>query len=146
MFSKSKSVVKAPEKNHGTTLISQQTIITGNVSFTGEIFIEGIVKGNISAESGILNIAPSGRVEGDISAMHVVVGGRVNGSVYAYEYLELTSTASVTGNVFYRSIEMEKGAQANGRLEHHSEELSDGRSLLGSLNVEDDAILEMDNS
>ncbi|USE38466.1 polymer-forming cytoskeletal protein [Endozoicomonas sp. SCSIO W0465] len=108
------------DKQGSTTLISSETIIDGDIHFCGTVHIEGRVKGNVSADQGLLTIAHNGSVEGNVRVQRVVVDGHVRGNVYAEEHLELASRAVITGNVFYNVIEMTKGAQVNGNLEHHA--------------------------
>ncbi|MGI2029959.1 bactofilin family protein [Endozoicomonas acroporae] len=119
MFGKSKTAGNVA-KHGSTTLISSETIITGDIHFSGSVHIEGRVKGNVSADQGMLTIAHNGSVEGDVRVQRVVVDGHVRGNVFAEEHLELASRAEITGNVFYNVIEMTKGSQVNGSLEHHS--------------------------
>ncbi len=117
MFGKNKAI-NASGKESSTTLISSETTITGDVQFSGAVHLEGRVIGNINADSGLLTIAQTGNVQGDVRAQRVVVDGHVRGNVYAEEHLELASRAIITGNVFYNVIEMTKGSQVNGSLEH----------------------------
>ena len=101
------------------TLISANVVVTGNISFTGGIQIDGCVRGDISAEEGessLLRVSQQGKVIGQIFAPNVIVNGRVDGDVYASEHLELSPSACVTGDVYYRSVEMQRGAQVNGNL------------------------------
>ena len=101
------------------TLISANVVVSGNISFTGGIQIDGCVRGDISAEEGdgsLLRVSQQGKVIGQIYAPNVVVNGRVDGDVYAAEHLELSPSACITGDVYYRSIEMQRGAQVNGKL------------------------------
>ena len=49
MFGKSKATLPRAS-NHGHTLISRSTEIVGDIHFTGELIIEGKVKGNMYAE------------------------------------------------------------------------------------------------
>ena len=134
MFSKTKSVGTAKSTGNNqhdqTTLISTGTTITGDLAFSGATHVEGAIKGNVTAEEGLLIIAHSGKVEGDIRAPKIVVDGHVRGNVYAEEHLELASRAVITGNVFYSVIEMEKGSQVNGSLEYLPNGLPDVRPLL----------------
>ncbi|WP_419533153.1 bactofilin family protein [Endozoicomonas sp.] len=130
MFGKSKAAGNVSNKHGSTTLISSETTITGDIHFTGAVHIEGRVKGNISADHGLLTIAHSGSVEGDVRAQRVVVDGHVRGNVFAEEHLELASRAVITGNVFYSVIEMTKGSQVNGSLEHHPNGVPAGQQPL----------------
>ena len=43
---------------------------------------------------------------------------RVKGDILAHDRVELGATARVTGNVYYALIEMEMGAEINGKLIH----------------------------
>ncbi|OED42831.1 hypothetical protein ACH42_11640 [Endozoicomonas sp. (ex Bugula neritina AB1)] len=136
MFSKNKSTAGSTvsavssKQQDQTTLISSGTTITGDTAFSGTMHVEGIIKGNVSADEGLLTVAHSGKVEGDIQAPKIIIDGQVRGNVYAEEHLELASRAAITGNVFYSVIEMEKGSQVNGSLEYHPNGMPDVRPLL----------------
>ncbi|MGB1272333.1 MAG: bactofilin family protein, partial [Endozoicomonas sp.] len=130
MFGKHKARVDAGGKHDSTTLISSDTCVTGSISFTGAVHVEGRVNGDISADQGLLTIAHSGSVEGDIRAQRVVIDGHVRGNVVAEEHLELASSAVITGNVYYNVIEMTRGSQVNGSLEHQPNGFVDARPLL----------------
>ncbi len=104
-----------------TTLVSTETVIVGDVHFSGVLDVEGLVKGNIVAEPGkdaLVRIVDKGRVEGEIRAPSVVINGAVEGDVYATVHLELASRARVLGDVYYALVEMAAGAEVNGNLAH----------------------------
>lgn len=67
-----------------------------------------------------LTVAEHGVIEGEIRAQVVVISGRLDGDVHASEKVELTPSARVNGNVHYQVVEMNAGAQLNGRLIHAS--------------------------
>lgn len=103
------------------SLIGVGTTITGNVSFTGGLRIDGEVKGNVSSAAdspGMLVISERARVEGEIHVSHLVVNGAIDGPVTCTEFLELQPNARVSGDVFYTSLEMHLGAVVQGRLVH----------------------------
>lgn len=108
-----------------TTLVSSDTVIMGDVRFSGVLDIEGLVQGNIIAEPGkdaLVRVVDKGRVEGEIRAPSVVINGAVQGNVYATRHLELAAKARVQGNVFYALVEMAAGAEVNGSLAHMADE------------------------
>lgn len=146
MFSKSKSSepVNITKTQDSTTLISSDTAIQGNVKFTGVMHLEGAVQGNITSEDGLLAVAKSGDVEGDIHAPRIVIDGTVRGNVYASEHLELVSGAVIEGNVFYQVIEMAKGAQVNGGLKHYANGIPEQRSLPKQIPMNDSAKIAQD--
>lgn len=109
----------------GTTLISRDTNIVGDVHFAGTLEVEGLVQGRIVAMPGreaLVRVVGRGRVEGEIRAPHVVIDGVVDGDVHAGKQLELAPNGRVTGNVYYARVEMAAGAAVNGNLTHVGEE------------------------
>ena len=107
-----------------TTLISRDVEIVGDINFTGNLDIEGVVKGNIVARSGgkdaVVRIVDKGRVEGEIRAPSVIVNGEIIGDVHSTKHLELASKARVQGNVHYTLVEMAIGAEVNGGFKHEA--------------------------
>ena len=115
-------------KNRIDSLIGAETRIEGNLSFSGGLRVDGEVNGNIVAVPGkpsTLVLSELGRVNGEISATHLMLNGVVDGPVRAVEYLELQSKAKVTGNVHYKSLEIQLGATVEGRLIHLTDAVSD---------------------
>lgn len=110
-------------KSHGpaNTLVSRSTEIVGDVHFSGELIIEGKVKGNIYAEDdsdALIRIAEKGSVEGEICVPSVIINGLVQGDVRSTKHIELAAKAVVVGNVYYHLIEMVMGSEVNGNLLH----------------------------
>jgi cytoskeletal protein CcmA (bactofilin family) len=122
--SKVKKTLKA-KTGVADTLISQQTIITGDIHFSGVLYIDGHVKGNIlsvETEDTLLTIGINGIVEGDIQAPYITILGRIIGNVNALERIELMKKAHVNGNVNYQLMEMAIGAEINGKMLRSVEE------------------------
>ena len=106
------------------TVIGAQTRLEGDISFSGGLHVDGVINGNIFAESGsesVLTVSERGRIEGDVRVPNLVLNGAVEGDVHASERVELASHAKVTGNVYYNLIEMAMGAEVNGNLVHRGE-------------------------
>jgi len=104
-----------------TTLVSRDTVIVGDIHFSGNLDIEGLVQGNILAQpdqEAFVRIVQDGRVEGEVRAPSVVINGAVEGDVYSSKHLELAAKAMVHGNVFYTLVEMAAGSEVNGSLKH----------------------------
>ncbi|MDZ7829334.1 MAG: polymer-forming cytoskeletal protein [Halofilum sp. (in: g-proteobacteria)] len=101
------------------TLIGHQTEITGNIHFEGGLHIDGLVKGNVTADNdsgSVAIVSEQGRIEGELRVPHILINGRVAGDVHAAERLDLATNARVEGDVYYRTIEMAGGAEINGKL------------------------------
>lgn len=107
----------------GTTLISADTVIRGEVRFKGNLDVEGRVCGDILSEPGtdaMVRVVDGACVEGDIRVPLVLINGLVEGDVYASNQLELAPRARVEGDVYYALVEMSVGAQVNGSLTHEA--------------------------
>lgn len=103
------------------TLIGAGTRIIGDVQFTGGFHVDGHIKGNVDSpqDSGsTLSISDAGVVEGSVAVPNVILNGTIKGDILAQERVELGGTARVSGNVYYGLIEMEMGAEINGKLIH----------------------------
>lgn len=115
-FSSSPAQAKGPAMD---TLIGRQTEITGDVSFSGGLHIDGRIKGNVTSVSdkaSSLSVSESGVIEGNVRVGSVVVNGRVVGEVRVAERLVLGAKARIIGDVRYRVLQMEAGALVNGQL------------------------------
>ncbi|HOV56660.1 MAG TPA: polymer-forming cytoskeletal protein [Rhodanobacteraceae bacterium] len=120
MFSSNK---KAAAPFGSTTLIAKGTVVRGDISFGGALYLEGRVEGTLRAEGGeaVLTLSDQGAVHGEIHAPRVTINGEVRGDIHAGERLELAGAARIEGNVYYKVLEMAAGAQVNGRMVHQAE-------------------------
>jgi len=119
-----------PKPQRIDTLIGAGTRIIGDVQFDGGFHLDGQIKGNVDAKAeskATLSVSDSGVVEGAVAVPNVILNGTVNGDILAHERVELGSTAKVTGNVYYNLIEMEMGAEINGKLIHEPRQGESGK-------------------
>ncbi|WIM05243.1 MAG: polymer-forming cytoskeletal protein [Candidatus Nitricoxidivorans perseverans] len=103
------------------SLIGAGTVITGDITYSGGLRVDGEVKGNVRStdeQPSTLVISEHARIEGEISVSHLVINGTVIGPVHSSEFLELQTRARVTGDMEYNTIEMHLGAVVQGRLVH----------------------------
>lgn len=114
-----KKRVSIPLAKGEITLLASDAHVQGDIRFAGNLEIEGKVTGNILMEESRearLRIAPGGVVQGDIYVSHIIVSGRVEGSLHSTGQIELTDGSVVEGNLHYRLLEVEKGAVVNGNF------------------------------
>lgn len=133
MFGK-KSKVKSTRID---TLVGKNTTVHGNISYSGGLHIEGKVVGNIDAEPGednVLIVSESGRVKGHVQGPIIILNGQVDGDVKSSASLELASKAKVRGDVYYKLLEMEVGAEVNGSLIHKSNPQAPKNTAAGAKN------------
>jgi len=109
-------------------LIGAGTTIEGDITFTGGLRVDGRVRGNVVAsdgKAGTLVLSEQAQIEGEVRVSHVVINGTLVGPIHAAEYIELQSKANVTGDVYYKSLEIQLGAMLQGRLVFQSDSKSD---------------------
>lgn len=105
----------------GITLVATNCELVGDVHFSDQLLVNGVVKGNIYAQAGskaTVTISEKGQVRGEIRVPNVIVNGKVNGDIRSDKHIELAARAEVHGNVYYNLIEMVKGSKVEGHLLH----------------------------
>ena len=106
------------------TLVGHNTQIEGDIHFNGGLHVDGVVKGNVTADSNssaILTLSENGTIEGEVRVPNIILNGNIIGDVYAADRIELAVQARVNGNVYYNLLEMVMGAEVNGSLVHRLE-------------------------
>lgn len=121
---------KSGSKPHNNIecLIGAGTTIEGSIIFSGGLRVDGRVHGDVIAaddKPGTLVLSEQAQIEGEIRVSHVVINGTVIGPVHAAEYVELQPKANVTGDVHYKTLEIQLGAVVQGRLVYESADKSE---------------------
>ncbi|MCW8828521.1 MAG: polymer-forming cytoskeletal protein [Gammaproteobacteria bacterium] len=122
MFSRKKDDARG-KRTKIDTLIGQNSELRGDVVFSGGLHVDGVIQGNVYAEGdsgSTLSVSERGLIEGEVRVPNIVLNGSVKGDVHAAEHIELAKMARVTGNVYYKLIEMARGAEVNGNLVHRA--------------------------
>ena len=91
--------------------IGSEMTVVGKIICNGIIKIYGFVEGELSASNAI--IADSARIDGDIVAEELTIGGRVKGDIYALR-VKLRDTAVVEGDIYHRSLSIDENAWFEG--------------------------------
>ena len=111
------------------TLIGAKTDLKGDIIFTGGLRVDGKVRGNITAKgdgNSTLVLSENAMVTGNVTVPHIITNGTIKGNVRAAERIELQPKAEITGDVYYKVIEMSLGAVINGNLLREAVELNKG--------------------
>lgn len=115
MFStKSKSELEIPSSPAGTSLIGAGTVIKGDIVSSGDIRIDGILKGNISGSAKVL-IGAEGVVEGDIEGQQADILGKVTGKIVIKDLLNLRGKSVIKGNISAGKLQVEPTVTFNGQ-------------------------------
>lgn len=111
--------VRTKKASDVASVIGFGVSIEGDVHFSGTLRLDGTVRGKISAlpgESATLIVGAGGRVEGEVAVSRLVMHGTVHGGMTRCDNLELASTARLTGNLCYASIDVSPGAIVEAQL------------------------------
>ena len=95
------------------TLIGPGSFVSGDIKINGFIRIDGDIKGKIESSSNII-IGERAKIQGNITASSIVVGGIVLGDITAPKGIKLLSTSVVIGYIITKSIQIEDDAIFNG--------------------------------
>ena len=97
-------------------IIGKQITISGKLSGTEDLIIEGRVEGAVKL-SNHLTVEGSGVVEADIEVEDLTVNGAIHGDIQASRSISINEGAKVEGNIRAPRIIIEDGARFKGRVE-----------------------------
>jgi cytoskeletal protein CcmA (bactofilin family) len=104
------------------SVISADLVVTGTLSSTGDMQVDGRVEGDV--HSAGLVIGEKAVIQGEVLADEVTVRGRVEGSIRARKIL-LCSTCHVEGNILHEAFAVEAGAFFEGNCRHSDNPLAE---------------------
>jgi cytoskeletal protein CcmA (bactofilin family) len=98
-------------------VIGKAVVVRGELSFDGDLTVEGTVEGYVLVRDGTLVIARSAQIDADVRATRVLVIGTVRGGIAASERIELAPTAVVDGSLSASRVLLADGARFNGAID-----------------------------
>lgn len=90
--------------------LSKSIKVKGEISGSGDLYIDGEVEGKIDLQGNSVTVGPEGRVQADVSARDLSVQGRVQGNVQVSERALIRATGTVEGELRTARICVEDGA------------------------------------
>ena len=114
---------KRPDVGKVDSLIGNKTFFEGKIRADGGIRIDGAVKGSVECQ-GILVVGGRGKIEADIVADSVIIGGEIVGNILAKDRLEITSKAKVRGDIVTSHLIIDEGVTFEGSCHMLTEEKS----------------------
>lgn len=97
-----------------STLISEGSVLEGNLKAPAFARIDGQVNGDVSIDEGLI-LGEKGQVKGNINTKEIVVYGTVNGDIFTSS-LEIRATGHITGDIKTQNLVVENGGVYNGNL------------------------------
>ena len=94
-------------------IISQGTDITGDVKSTGDIRIDGSLKGNLNTKGKVV-IGTTGKVNGEIVCKNSEISGTIEGRIVVGQLLILKASSKIFGDIETTKLSIEPGAIFSG--------------------------------
>lgn len=113
------------------SVIAAELVIEGKISGNGDVRIGGRFKGDVQIE-GNFRIDAGARLEGQVRAAIVVVGGELQGNIDAAKQVDVLSTGIIVGDVKAATITVAAGSRMRGHVEFGWEDKHASLELKGS--------------
>jgi cytoskeletal protein CcmA (bactofilin family) len=121
------------------SIIGRGAIFKGKISNASTIEINGRVDADIKSDK--VTLGKNASLEGSITSELVVISGNYQGKIKA-DSVWLTDTSIITGEINYKSLQMDRGAALNCKIIHNWDERKIKAKKTGNI---DDEITEDDN-
>jgi cytoskeletal protein CcmA (bactofilin family) len=119
--------------------IGKSIVISGQLSGSEDLTIEGHVDGKIELRNHVLTIGANGRITAQVIAKAIIVLGQVTGNLSATEKVDIRESGSVEGDIVAPRVAIADGSHFRGSIDMQRKEQpapvdrsSDGRVLVPS--------------
>lgn len=113
------------------SVIAAELTIEGKIVGSGDVRIAGRFKGDVQVD-GNFRIDSGARLEGQVRAGVVVVGGELQGNIDAAKQVDVLSTGVIVGDVKAASITVAAGSRMRGHVEFGWDEKHGAIELKGN--------------
>ena len=118
IFIDSAPTTPIPAADNAAAYIGQGVTVRGELEVPGEVFINGIFEGTLTAIKIV--IGETGQVSGNTTAEIIHVYGSIERKLVALDFLNIHDTGSVFGDVVYASIQSARGSKLQGTIERRA--------------------------
>jgi cytoskeletal protein CcmA (bactofilin family) len=101
------------------SIIGKDVLFKGKITNSKTIEIHGRVEADIKSEK--ITLGKSANYDGGIQADLVVISGKYQGKLKA-DSVWLTDSSIISGEINYKSLQMDRGAALNCRVVHNWDE------------------------
>jgi len=95
------------------SIIGEGSELKGEFKVSGTLRIDGVFAGEVHTDGKII-ISQTGHVKTDLKGGIIVIGGTVEGNVYATKQVTLLKTAKLMGDIITPSLIVEEGVVFEG--------------------------------
>jgi cytoskeletal protein CcmA (bactofilin family) len=95
-------------------VVGEGVVLNGILEVPNMALVSGVINGDLKVQS--LIVGSTGKIEGKVDCQIADIAGDVRDDLRAHKLLVIRGTATLSGNIFYKDIEIEKGAKISGQL------------------------------
>jgi len=104
------------KSTNSQTIIAEDVSIDGDMILSGNVTIYGEIRGSVQAD-GAIQLAKSGKIFGNVKATMIQINGFIEGDALINGPAELLKGCELVGNLQYKVLTIEDGAQFSGRCD-----------------------------
>ncbi|MBV6493041.1 MAG: hypothetical protein LDLANPLL_01048 [Turneriella sp.] len=97
-----------------SSYVGQGDSFHGDFQLNGALRVDGTVSGTVRSTNQVI-IGPTGHVKTNVEADSVLVSGRVDGNIYALDFVHLLKNARVLGDIVAANLIVDEGVIFEGR-------------------------------
>jgi len=102
--------------------IGKSIVISGELSGSEDLTIEGHVDGKIELRDHVLTIGSNGRITAQVTAKAIIVLGQVTGNLVASEKVDIRESGSVEGDIVAPRVAIADGSHFRGSIDMQVQE------------------------
>ncbi|HEA3083478.1 TPA: polymer-forming cytoskeletal protein [Aeromonas dhakensis] len=118
-----------------TTVIAKGARFKGELQVEGNLDVYGQFVGTLQLNGGTVRIMEGGRIEGDVSAAHVIINGTLDGTCASSE-VEILESGKMKGLFKGGSLSIRKGGQFVGQSQSQEEQKGESKGNVKQLQPE----------
>ncbi len=112
------ATIPTPQNNNdinaGELIVGEGVVLNGTLEVPNKAIVSGAVNGDLKVLS--LAVGITGKIEGKVICQIADIAGHVKDDLRVNELLIIRAGSIISGTIYYKEIEIEKGAKIAGRL------------------------------
>lgn len=100
--------------NSNDLVVGEGVVLNGTLTVPNKALVSGAINGDLTVHS--LTVGSTGKIEGKVECQIADIAGHVEDDLRVHELLIVRASSTITGNIFYKEIDIERGAKITGQL------------------------------
>jgi len=121
MKRKERTAIESPER---LNRLVEGSKVVGDLFVDSNLRIDGEVEGNVTSTSKVV-IGENGKIVGNLNCFDADIEGTVDGIITSDGLLVLREKATINGDIFTMRIQIDEGADFNGKCQMNKGSSSD---------------------